>query len=128
MPEPIHIAVALLITLLFSACSTTAVESTPPAQAQAPGIVALFSPTSVTGESIRDETIRRIDHTAHTLDVAMYSFNEPTLTEALIRAKDRGVSMRVILDALQAGSATSQADALNKAGVTVKLISGSKES
>src|SRR5438034_10041245 len=101
----------LLIALCLSACATTAVESTPPAQAQAPAIVALFSPSSVTGESIRDETIRRIDHAAHTLDVAMYIFIEPTLTEALIRAKDRGVSMRVILDALQAGSATSQADA-----------------
>src|SRR5216117_2318819 len=106
---------ALLIALCLSACSTTAVESTPSAQAQAPPIVALFSPTSVTGESIRDETIRRIDHTARTLDVAMYSFNEPTLTDALIRAKDRGVSMRVILDALQGGNATSQAEALRKA-------------
>ena len=48
----------------------------------------------------------------------MYSFNEPTLTEALIRAKDWGVSMRVILDALQAGNSTSLADALKKAGVT----------
>src|SRR2546422_7638218 len=52
----------------------------------------------------------------------MYSFNEPTLTEALIR----GVSMRVILDALQAGNSTSQADALKKAGVTVKLMRGIK--
>src|SRR5438132_132058 len=86
----------LFIALCLSACSTTAVESTPSAQAKAPAIVALFSPTSVTGESIRDETIRRIDQTAHTLDVAMYGFNEPTLSEALIRAKDRGVSMRVI--------------------------------
>ncbi len=34
--------------------------------------------------------------------------------------------MRVILDALQAGSVTSQADALKKAGVTVKLMRGIK--
>jgi phosphatidylserine/phosphatidylglycerophosphate/cardiolipin synthase-like enzyme len=80
----------------------------------------------VTGESIRDETIRRIDQTTRSLDVAMYTFIEPTLTEALIRAKDRGVSMRVILDALQAGTATSQADALKKAGITVKLMRGIK--
>ena len=79
----------LLVALCVSACSTGAVESTSSAQAQAPAIVALFSPTSVTGESIRDETIRRIDHTALTLDLAMYSFNEPMLTEALIRPKDR---------------------------------------
>ena len=56
----------------------------------------------------------------------MYSFNEPTLTEALIRAKARGVSMRVIMDALQAGGATSQADELRKAGITVKLMRGIK--
>src|SRR5438093_8679680 len=116
----------LLIALCLSACATTAVESTPPAQAQAPAIVALFSPTSVTGESIRDETIRRIDQTRRTLDVAMYGFNEPTLSEALIRAKARGVTLRVIMDALQAGNATSQADELKKAGVTVKLMRGIK--
>ena len=91
----------LLIALCVSACSTTAVESTPPASGQAPAIIALFSPASVTGESIRNETIRRIDHTAPTLDLAMYSFNEPTLTEALIRAKARGVTLRVIMDALR---------------------------
>jgi phosphatidylserine/phosphatidylglycerophosphate/cardiolipin synthase-like enzyme len=117
---------ALLVTLCVSACSTTAVESTPPAHAQAPAIVALFSPTSVTGESIRDETIRRIDRTARTLDLATYTFNEPTLTEALIRANARGVSMRVIMDALQAGGSTSQSDELRKAGVTVKLMRGIK--
>src|SRR5438093_5703145 len=116
----------VFLALSLSACSTTAVESPPLTQAKAPTIVALFSPTSVTGESIRDETIRRIDHTAHTLDVAMYSFNEPTLTEALIRAKARGVTLRVIMDALQAGNATSQADELKKAGVTVKLMRGIK--
>src|SRR5437867_2903821 len=102
----------LLFTLCVSACSTTAVESTPSDQTQAPATVALFSPTSVTGESIRDETIRRIDQTTRTLDVAMYGFNEPTLSEALIRAKARGVTLRVIMDSLQAGNATSQADSL----------------
>jgi phosphatidylserine/phosphatidylglycerophosphate/cardiolipin synthase-like enzyme len=107
----------LVITLCVSACSTTAVESTAPTQAKAPTIVRLFSPTSVTGESIRDETIRRIDHTAHTLDVAMYSFNEPTLTEALIRAKGRGVSMRVIMDSLQAGGETYASIAVGRRGV-----------
>src|SRR5437870_10291987 len=87
-----------VITLCLGACSTTAVESPPSAQAKAPAIVALFSPTSVTGESIRDETIRRIDQATRTLDVAMYGFNEPTLSEALIRAKGRGVTLRVIMD------------------------------
>src|SRR5438445_10381582 len=108
---------ALLIALCVSACSTTAVESAPSAQSQAPAIVAIFAPTTVTGESVRDETIRRIDHAARTLDLAMYNFTEATLAEALIRAKRRGVAMRVIMDALQAGGSTSQADELRKAGV-----------
>ena len=86
----------------------------------------LFSPTSVTGESIRDETIRRIDNTAHTLDLAMYAFSEPTLTEALIRAKARGVSMRVIMDSLQAGGSGSQVDELTQAGIAIKLMRGTK--
>lgn len=89
-------------------------------------IVALFSPTSVTGDSIRDETIRRIGQTTRTLDLAMDSFNEPTLAEALIQAKGRGVAIRVILDTTQSHSATSQADALKSTGFPVKLMRGTK--
>jgi phosphatidylserine/phosphatidylglycerophosphate/cardiolipin synthase-like enzyme len=86
----------------------------------------LFSPTPVTGESIRDETIRRIHQTTHTLDVAMYGFTEPTLSWALIRAKSRGVAMRVIMDSLQVGGSGSQADELMAAGIMVKLMRGIK--
>ena len=110
------------LVLALQACTTVPVE-----QAKAgPTTLVLFSPTSVTGESIRDETIRRIGQTAHTLDVAMYSFNEPTLAEALIQAKGRGVAIRVILDTTQSHSATSQADDLTAAGLPVKLMRGIK--
>jgi len=49
---------------LAASLSSSAVESTPSAQAQGPPIIDLSSPTSVTVESIRDETIRRIGHRA----------------------------------------------------------------
>jgi hypothetical protein len=63
----------LFIAVWVSACTTIAVEPTPSAHAKAATIVALFSPTSVTGESIRDETIRRIDQTAHTCSAPLKS-------------------------------------------------------
>src|SRR5438445_501241 len=71
-------------------------------------ITVLFSPTSVTGESIRDETIRRIGLTTKTLDIAIYTFSEPSLTQAILEAKKRGVSIRIILDAGQSGQKSSQ--------------------
>jgi phosphatidylserine/phosphatidylglycerophosphate/cardiolipin synthase-like enzyme len=124
-------SLSVVLLLLPVACTTTAppeTHSTQPAAgtAAASSVTALFSPTSVTGESIRDETIRRIDQTQRTLDLAMYGFTEPTLSAALIRAKARGVSLRVILDSLQAGGAGSQSDELRNAGITVKLMRGIK--
>jgi phosphatidylserine/phosphatidylglycerophosphate/cardiolipin synthase-like enzyme len=56
----------------------------------------------------------------------MSGFNEPTLADALIRAKGRGVTLRVIMDASQAGSSISQSDALKAAGVSIKLMRGIK--
>jgi phosphatidylserine/phosphatidylglycerophosphate/cardiolipin synthase-like enzyme len=55
----------------------------------------------------------------------MYT-NEPTLSDALIRAKGRGVVLRVILDTTQAHLANSQADVLVAAGIPVKRLSGIK--
>jgi phosphatidylserine/phosphatidylglycerophosphate/cardiolipin synthase-like enzyme len=56
----------------------------------------------------------------------MYGFTEPTLSDALIRAKRRGVSMRVIMDSLQAGGSGSQVDELINANITVKPMRGIK--
>jgi hypothetical protein len=56
----------------------------------------------------------------------MYTFNEPTLSDALIQAKSRGVSMRVIMDTPQAHLANSQATTLVAASMPVKLMKGIK--
>jgi phospholipase D-like protein len=56
----------------------------------------------------------------------MYTFNEPTLSDALIRAKGRGVVLRVIIDTTQAHLTNSQADALIAAGIPVRLMKGTK--
>jgi len=39
-----------------------------------------------------------IDQLQHTLDVAAYEFNSPALTAAILRAKARGVVVRVVTD------------------------------
>jgi phosphatidylserine/phosphatidylglycerophosphate/cardiolipin synthase-like enzyme len=115
---------AAILLILFGLAACTTSTSQPPNATPVAHIVVLFSPTSVTGASIRDEIIRRIDATTRTLDVAMYTFNEPSLSEALIRAKGRGVALRVILDTAQAHQTNSQSDTLAAAGIPLKLMKG----
>ena len=100
--------------------------SPPTNLAHSSDITVLFSPTSVTGESIRDETIRRIGSTTKTLDIAIYTFSEPSLTQAILEAKKRGVSIRIILDAGQSGQKSSQVGTLRMSDLPIKLLTGIK--
>jgi len=44
-----------------------------------------------------------IDRATKTLEVAIYSINRPSVVEAVLRAKKRGVAVRVVLDTSQMG-------------------------
>jgi phosphatidylserine/phosphatidylglycerophosphate/cardiolipin synthase-like enzyme len=121
-----RVCLTVLLSVFLAPCTAVPTEQPQDQAKAAPAIVAFFSPTPVTEESIRDETIRRIDKPAQTLGIAIYAFTEPKFTEAWIRAKARGVSVRIIMDNLQAGGSTSQADELRAAGIPVKLMRGIK--
>ncbi|MBM3282234.1 MAG: phospholipase D family protein [Candidatus Diapherotrites archaeon] len=55
--------------------------------------------------------------------VAMYSFTNEDLANALVRAHNRGVDVRVIVEKQQAGSKYSQHEELSAAGIPVRMDS-----
>ena len=57
----------------------------------------LFSP----GENLEDEDIKVLASAQSTIDVAMYSFTDPKIEEALADAARRGVKVRIYRDGLQ---------------------------
>lgn len=67
-----------------------------------------------------DYIIKFIDKTKHTLDVAVYSLTHDKIAEALIKAKDRGVKIRLLTDALQAKGANSDDELLELSGVNIR--------
>jgi phosphatidylserine/phosphatidylglycerophosphate/cardiolipin synthase-like enzyme len=58
----------------------------------------VFSPNGAVAQVL----IRAIDAAKATLEIAMFSFYSQEIAEALLRAKDRGVNVRIVLDASQA--------------------------
>lgn len=55
--------------------------------------------------------------------VAMYSFTNEDFANALIRARERGVDVRVVVEKQQAGSQYSKHRALSDAGIFVRIDS-----
>lgn len=67
--------------------------------------------------------VSALDAAQTRVDVAMYSFTNSDLADALIRAHARGVSVRVVVEKQQAGSQYSQHRALSDAGIVVRIDS-----
>ncbi|WP_338728214.1 phospholipase D-like domain-containing protein [Haladaptatus sp. DJG-WS-42] len=75
-------------------------------------------------------TLETIHSADHRILLAGYTFSSPRITDALIAAKRRGVTVRVLLDREPVGGMTTQQrDALDRlagAGIPVKLIGGDR--
>lgn len=56
-----------------------------------------FSPKGGAAEEI----IKQIDNAESHIDIAMYSFTYEPIAEAIIRAKNRGVKIRILMDKVQ---------------------------
>ena len=74
-----------------------------------------FSPNRGAAEVI----IGFIDKCQTSLDIAVYAITYDRIVEALIRAHQRGVRVRVLLDRSQAGSRYSDDEVLEEAGIPV---------
>lgn len=62
-----------------------------------------------------------IDRAEHTLDCAVYCLTHDEMAAALIRAHQRGVRVRVVLDKTLAGQFAADVGVLAAAGVPVRL-------
>lgn len=79
-----------------------------------------FSPNGGCQERI----IREIDKAQNYINIAMYSFTARPIAQALVRARKRGVKIKILLDRFQAKGKYSKSRYFEKRGFDVKIISG----
>jgi phosphatidylserine/phosphatidylglycerophosphate/cardiolipin synthase-like enzyme len=112
---------ALVVSASFSETPTTAV-----APAIAP-IVATTQPTiSIEAhfspeEEIAPTIVKLIDGSQHSLDIAVYAFTHADIAAAVIRAHQRGVRVRMVMDLKNASGRDSCIPDLIKAGIEVRI-------
>lgn len=73
----------------------------------------------------QDVIISEIGRAGKSIDIAMYTFTSREIAEELVRAKDRGVRVRVVLDKGQETQTYSKSRYLIKRGFDVKYHAGS---
>jgi len=76
-----------------------------------------FSPQ----DGVLAQVVRTVQAAETSIDFAIFFFTEDTLRDALIDAKNRGVAVRGLWDALGAGNASSDDEALCAAGIPIKI-------
>jgi phosphatidylserine/phosphatidylglycerophosphate/cardiolipin synthase-like enzyme len=81
---------------------------------------ACFSPDG----GCRTLLIRTIDGAKRSVDLAVFTFTDGAVADALGRATERGVKVRAILDARQSKQKSSQLITLQARGCQVRLLSG----
>ncbi len=79
----------------------------------------MFSPNS----GIEQALIRAIEASKATIQIAMFSFFSQPIAEALLRAKDRGVHVQIVMDKSQTGTSKLD-DWFAWHGFELRLISG----
>ncbi len=72
-----------------------------------------------------NKLVKRIDSASKSLYIAIYSFTQDDIADAVLRAKKRGVDVRVIFDYDQSTNKSSDDEKLIDAGVIVARKSGS---
>lgn len=101
--------IAALVGITLAAANLTAwhqqPDAPPPPAAQEDGISVYFSPNGGCTEAI----IHEITQAQNTIDVLAYSFTAAPIAKALLRARDRGVTVRIVLDKSQRTATYSSA-------------------
>ena len=81
---------------------------------------AIFSPE----RSIKEILLKEVESTTSTIDLAVREITIPEMVQALLKAKERGVKVRVIADSKQAKMKSSQITTLIHQGIPVKVLRG----
>lgn len=79
-----------------------------------------FSPSG----GCQDAIISEISRSQKTIDIAMYYLTTREIAQELVKAKDRGVSTRIVLDQSQENMSSSKSRYLIKRGFDVKYYVG----
>ena len=108
----------LLFTCIFPTASLISEQSISESTSR---IKILFSPQ----DNCAQEIVSEIDKAKDYVYVAMYYFTSRPIAQALIRAKDRGVDVKVCLDEEQPNYEYSKSRFLENKGINIKLIGGS---
>lgn len=96
------------------------------APAVASGSLRVDGPYFSDRDRIADRLIAAMNHTQHSLDIAVYSITQPDITAAIEAAHQRGVRVRVVSDEEQARDSHSETDYLRSQGISVRLSKGFK--
>jgi phosphatidylserine/phosphatidylglycerophosphate/cardiolipin synthase-like enzyme len=105
-------ALALRQNLASGIFSTLPVSPTP--------TEVFFSPNAGTSARI----VQEINQAQNTIDIAIYSFTRDEIADALIAAKNRGVTIRILADSGQANGTGSDIARLEAAGFELKRTNG----
>jgi len=86
-------------------------------------IETLFSPEV----SIKKSILKEMESTTSVLDLAIHEITSLDMAQALAKAKQRGVRVRVIADSKQANIRTSKITYLIQQGILVKVLGGKEK-
>ena len=86
-------------------------------------IETLFSPEV----SIKESILKEMESTTSVLDLAIHEITSLDMAQALVKAKQRGVKVRVIADSKQANMKTSKITYLIQQGILVKVLGGKEK-
>ena len=86
-----------------------------------PGTEVYFSPNG----GCAPHLVAAVCGATRTLDLAVYAINDPVVVEAILRAKERGVRVRMLCDKSQSEGRTSLVGTLKKAGISLYVVRGS---
>jgi len=86
-------------------------------------IETLFSPEV----SIKESILKEMESTTSVLDLAIHEITSLDMAQALVKAKQRGVRVRVIADSKQANMKTSKVTYLIQQGILVKVLGGKEK-
>jgi phosphatidylserine/phosphatidylglycerophosphate/cardiolipin synthase-like enzyme len=83
-------------------------------------IETLFSPEV----NFKEKLLEEMEATTSTLDVAIHEISSLEIAQALVKARQRGVKVRIITDSKQAKMRTSKITYLIQQGVLIKVLGG----
>jgi len=75
-------------------------------------------------QSIKETLLKEVESATSTIDLAMREITSLDMASALLKAKERGVKVRVIADSKRAKMKSSQITFLINQGISVKVLRG----